>query len=264
MTCVRLRRDATPADMLAIQLDDRAQFLARWRDLALQLVDADAQRGQPRRQEFARLLSHWEGRAQSRIRSSYRLVRAFRDRTEAAVWDSILQALGLGDGRRAAAGAFRRTAVDPRDAFNRCTCCRRSTPAGANSCSRRWIRCSRKKKKPVRSWPAAPGARHSPVRVRHPLSQCAAVSLAPARHARSRAARRSRHAASAGRRFRRIRTLCGHAGPGSARAICTSPAGRADIRFHLIIGRDSRNGQQGQPLPFLPGAAQHRLVLSPR
>jgi penicillin amidase len=71
---------ATPADMLKIQLDDRALFLSRWRDLALGVLtpDAVAVGGSEMRGEFRRLLQEtWTGHA-SIDSVAYRLVRAFR------------------------------------------------------------------------------------------------------------------------------------------------------------------------------------------
>jgi penicillin G amidase len=69
---------ATPADMLKVHLDDRALFLARWRDLALRTLTPQAITGSPARQEFRRLVeTTWSGRA-SVESVAYRLVRAFR------------------------------------------------------------------------------------------------------------------------------------------------------------------------------------------
>jgi penicillin amidase len=66
---------ATPRDLLGVQLDDRALFLERWRDLALKtLAGAD----DPRRAEFRRLVeATWTGKA-SPDSVAYRLVRTFR------------------------------------------------------------------------------------------------------------------------------------------------------------------------------------------
>ena len=84
----------TPADMLRIQLDDRALFLARWRTLLLSLLDAKALEGHPQRAEFRQLIEHWN--AQASVDSvGYRLVRAYHDRTEQAVWDMLLAALNI-------------------------------------------------------------------------------------------------------------------------------------------------------------------------
>lgn len=71
-------RDAfAPKDMLAIQLDDRALFLARWRLLLLDLLDADALRDHPERREYRQLVEDWIPRAAADS-VGYRLVRAFR------------------------------------------------------------------------------------------------------------------------------------------------------------------------------------------
>ena len=44
-----LQAPVTPADMLRVQLDDRAFFLARWRALSLELLDVQALRDHPAR-----------------------------------------------------------------------------------------------------------------------------------------------------------------------------------------------------------------------
>ena len=75
---------ATPQDMLQVQLEDRALFLERWRQLLLQTLTSDTIRGSaereggPLRDEFRRLVdTTWTGRA-SPDSVAYRLVRAFR------------------------------------------------------------------------------------------------------------------------------------------------------------------------------------------
>jgi penicillin amidase len=72
---------ATPRDMLDIQLEDRALFLERWRELLLQTLEAPGSRlpvPDSRREEFRRLIqTAWTGRA-SPDSVGYRLVRAFR------------------------------------------------------------------------------------------------------------------------------------------------------------------------------------------
>jgi penicillin amidase len=72
---------ATPADMLAIQLDDRALFLDRWRTLLLEILaePAEPQAGNAGgRDELRRVVEQtWTGRA-SVDSAGYRLVREFR------------------------------------------------------------------------------------------------------------------------------------------------------------------------------------------
>jgi len=68
---------ATPADMLRVQLDDRALFLARWRELLLATLTPEAGGRDPRRAEMRALVEGWGGRA-SIDSAGYRIVRAFR------------------------------------------------------------------------------------------------------------------------------------------------------------------------------------------
>jgi penicillin G amidase len=68
---------ATERDMLKVQLDDRALFLARWRDLLLKAIAPDAVGGDPRRGEMRELVDKWGGRA-SIDSAGYRIVRAYR------------------------------------------------------------------------------------------------------------------------------------------------------------------------------------------
>ena len=73
-------------DMLSVQLDDRALFLERWRRLLLDLLDEEAVRHRPERQEFRDLVdTTWTGRA-SIDSVAFRLVRAFRSFTVERVY----------------------------------------------------------------------------------------------------------------------------------------------------------------------------------
>jgi penicillin amidase len=64
-------------DFLTLQLDDRALFLARWRELLLATLSPDATRANPRREELRRHVADWGGRAAT-ASVGYRAVRAFR------------------------------------------------------------------------------------------------------------------------------------------------------------------------------------------
>jgi penicillin amidase len=64
-------------DMLQVQLDDRALFLARWRQLLLDVLTPQALAGHPRRAELRRLAEDWGGRAEV-ASAGYRMVRGFR------------------------------------------------------------------------------------------------------------------------------------------------------------------------------------------
>jgi penicillin amidase len=87
-------KPAAPADMLRIQLDDRAVFLTRWHDQLVALLDDQALQGHPERAALKRIVKDWRARA-SVDSVGYRLVRAYHSRTERAVWSMFLQALDI-------------------------------------------------------------------------------------------------------------------------------------------------------------------------
>jgi len=68
---------ATPRDMLAVQLDDRAVFLKRWRDILVNLQDDAYLRGFPARRVAMPLVERWSDHA-SIDDPGYRIVRAAR------------------------------------------------------------------------------------------------------------------------------------------------------------------------------------------
>lgn len=70
-------KKAAPADLLAIQLDDRAVFLARWQKFLLEVLTDDAVAGHPARAELRAAVQTWNGHA-SPDAVAYRVVRNFR------------------------------------------------------------------------------------------------------------------------------------------------------------------------------------------
>jgi penicillin amidase len=80
----------SPADMLPIQLDDRALFLTRWQRLLLDTLDSAAVRDNTGRQEYRQLVEAWESRA-SVDSVGYRLVRDFRTAVRERVFDMLVQ-----------------------------------------------------------------------------------------------------------------------------------------------------------------------------
>jgi penicillin amidase len=83
-------QSARAADMAKLQIDDRALFLTRWRDLLLELLDEEALAARPRRVEARGLVKGWSGRA-SREDVGYTLVRAFRNQVRGQVFQSIVE-----------------------------------------------------------------------------------------------------------------------------------------------------------------------------
>jgi penicillin amidase len=68
---------AAERDMLAIQLDHRALFLERWRDLVVDSLGDETLEGHPQRQQVRELVTGWNGRA-SIDAVGYRIVRGVR------------------------------------------------------------------------------------------------------------------------------------------------------------------------------------------
>ncbi len=81
---------ATPRDLLAVQLDDRALALERWQKLLLAVLTPEVVAGKSDRAELRALGEKWEGRA-SVDSVSYRLVRTFRGAVARRVLDPIFE-----------------------------------------------------------------------------------------------------------------------------------------------------------------------------
>lgn len=78
----------SPADMLAIQYDDRALFLSRWRDVILRVLTDARVAGDPALAEYRELVRDWIPRA-SPESVGYRLVRAFRLEVQSRVFHAL-------------------------------------------------------------------------------------------------------------------------------------------------------------------------------
>jgi penicillin amidase len=80
----------SPADMLAIQYDDRALFLTRWRDVILDLLSDERVAGRPGLVEYRDLVRDWIPRATPES-VGYRLVRAFRLEVQSKVFHALTE-----------------------------------------------------------------------------------------------------------------------------------------------------------------------------
>jgi penicillin amidase len=77
-------------DMLAIQLDTSADFLARWRDLLVRTLTPSALQGDSRRAEARGILTRgWSGQAAADS-AAYRITRLFRDEVSRQVITFVL------------------------------------------------------------------------------------------------------------------------------------------------------------------------------
>lgn len=87
-----LEKDTFDAvDMLAIQIDDRAIFLSRWRDLLLAEIDDEVVAGDERLSEYRDLVDKWIPRAAPES-VGYRLVRSFRLQVQSRLFHALSSA----------------------------------------------------------------------------------------------------------------------------------------------------------------------------
>jgi penicillin amidase len=256
---VSLAHPATEADMLAIQLDSRALFIARWRNLLLALLDEEAMRDSAPRREFRDQLSQWQPNADADA-VGYRLVREFRGEVLDSLWNALVAGLSGPDSRMRRPAAFE--GAGWRLANERPTMI---APPGGDWRAfllARLDATTRKLLEECGSLASCTFGERRPVAIRHPLSR--AVPFL------------SRWLDMP------VRELAGdHHMPrvqdgafGASERFAVSP-GREDQGYLELPGGVSghplspfyRSGfddwAAGRPTPFLPGPAVHRLELEP-
>ena len=257
-----LRTPATPADMLRIQLDDRALFLERWQHLLVELLDADSLAGHPQRAEFRRLIAGWNARA-SVDSVGYRLVREYHERTQEAVWEMILGAVGVQPGEDTTVPAQFEpalwTLVNQRPLHMlaaRYTGWRQFLLAQLDGTIQS-LQASCHELGDCR-WGA-----HEPVRIRHPLSSALPflaglldmpVLELPGDHDMPRVQEGSTGASE------RFAVSPGH----EAQGYFNMPGGQSGHPLSPFYKAGFMDWANGTPTPFLPGAAAHRLTLQPQ
>ncbi len=257
-------RAARPADMLAIQLDDRAVFLARWRGLLLEVLDESAVAADPARARYRQLAEEWIPRA-SVDSVGYRLVRSFRARVLERVMAGLTAELtpALPDDRRLAPSrqfegtAWRLVRARPAHLLNPDYASWRELLLGAVDASIAWYTENYDSPLTERTW----GERNT-VRIQHPLSRAIPV-LAPWLDMPYESLPGDANLPRAqGARF------------GASERFAVSPGAEEAGYFHMPAGQSGHplsswydaghdDWAQGRATPFLPGAAAHRLELVP-
>jgi penicillin amidase len=256
-----LSHQATAADMLKIQLDSRALFVARWRDLLLGLIDEDAMHDAPQRREFRELVSRWKPAA-SADAVGYLLVRVFRANTEDTLWRGLTTSLA------GAAFEARRPAQFEAAGWRLVNERPESIPPPGAAGWREFL--LQRLDASIEELRAECGelascslGRSEPVRVRHPLSRAVpllsglldmpTMELAGDHHMPrvqdGSFGASERFAVSPGREDEGYLELPG------------GPSGHPLSAFYRSGFRDWATGA---PTPFLPGPAAHKLVLRPQ
>nr|PZN81034.1 MAG: penicillin acylase family protein [Pseudomonadota bacterium] len=251
---------ATPADMLRIQLDDRAEFLGRWQQLMIELLDEAALRERPERADVRKLALQWDARAMPES-VSYRVVWTFRTLTERAVWDMFLEALAIDPAGKRPPPQFegplwRLVSERPEhllsDAFEswRAFLLERIDATASE------LRAS------CGALTACTWGERNRVHVRHPLSSALPfasrlLDMPPMPLAGDHDMPRVQDGAF-----------------GASERFAVAPGREAEGYLHIAGGQSGhplsrfyragfREWAEGRPLPFLPGPARHRLTLEP-
>ncbi|HEX2668048.1 MAG TPA: penicillin acylase family protein [Gammaproteobacteria bacterium] len=258
---LRAKDRFTPADMLAIQLDDRALFLARWRSLLLRVLNPQRVADHPERAAFRQAVEEWGGRA-AVDSVGYRLVREFRGAVTAAavaplfadcikadphcdyhglsqlegpVWALInQQPANLLDPAYKSWDALLLAAVDE-------VAARTAAEPGIGAYT----------------WGA-----HNTVHLTHPLSRAVPflsrfLDMAPVQLPGD-----SNMPRVQGEDFgasERMVVSPGH----EAEGILEMPTGQSGYPLSPYYRNSEPDWEQGRPTPFLPGAAEHTLVFEP-
>lgn len=249
-------------DLLAIQLDDRAVFLERWRDLLLSLLTPEATQGNPQRAELRRIVeSNWTGRA-STDSAGYRLVRAFRALFEERAMEMLLAPCKAADpelqpGLPQSEGLIWRLATEKPAHLLDATY--KDWDAFLLEAADRTIELSTKNGTALAesTW----GARNT-TNIGHPLSRAVPLlsrflNMEPRQLPGDENMPRVQ-----GRDF------------GASERMVVSPGHEAEGLFHMPVGQSGhplspnyRDGHEawelGNPTPFLPGPAAHVLTLTP-
>jgi penicillin amidase len=255
------REQFTPADMLAIQLDDRALFLEPWRALLVRVLE-----NSPADSSLARMrsaLEDWDGKA-SVESVSYRLVRAWRAEVVATVLDAFAAAVrvkysdfNLPKLSQTEHAVWELLRVRPPHLLPP------NTPSWDNlleaSAERVMSRMLEQKGDlSARTW----GERNT-ARIRHPLSRALPGFVAQwldmpaeALPGDSNMPRVQAPGFGASERFA--------VAPGDEEGgYFQLPGGQSGHPLSPFYGAGHRDWVEGKPTPFLPGTALHRLRLAP-
>ena len=255
---------AKPADLLAVQLDDEALYLTRWRELFMQTLGDKAVEGQPDLDELREIVRSWDGHASVNA-AGYRLLREFRRVVTTMVINPILEPVQKRDPVARLGTAVEQplwSILTARPAH--------LLPSSAASWDDLLLRGAHLTAKlgehqqpdalPLSecTW-----GRYNTLAMKHPLS-----GALPARFARwlDMAAQPLPGDSNMPRvqmptfgASMRMVVSPGH----EAEGIWEQPGGASSHPFSRFYRAGHQNWTEGKPSPFLPGAAEYRLELRP-
>ena len=251
------------ADMLRIQLDDRAVFLERWQKLLLDTLTPEAIEADPRRGELRKLVDNWGGHAA--IDSvGFRAVREFRLRLIGQLADVLTAPCKAADAKFTIAKMDRTEGpiwrlvserpehlIDPRyDTWDELLLA--AADQVVNDASQKGAKLAQY------TW-----GDYNTTRIQHPLSlavpQLAAWLDMPARALAGDTDNMPRIQGPAVGASQRMGVSPGHESEGYMHM----PCGQSGHPLSPHYGDAHEAWSDGKPSPFLPGPAIHTLVLKP-
>jgi penicillin amidase len=259
---------ATPQDMLKVQLDDRAVFLKRWRDVLVRMQDEAYLRGHSDRRAAIKVVQDWSGRA-SVDDAGYRIVRAFR---------SAIQEKFYRDLTAAARARYPQATFQPSARFED-TAWRIMTLQPENFLDPKYERwdllvmgsfdralAQLKKECGIitdKDWSECTWGKRNTLTMEHPLAGALPVVGRLLRMPSTQLPGDNDMPRVQGKSF------------GASERFAVSPGHEAEGYFHMPGGQSGHPlspyfaaGHEawvnGEPTPFLPGIAEHSLTLSPK
>ena len=253
-----------PADMLAIQYDDRAIFLTRWRELLLEALDATVVAADPELAKYRELVKDWVPRAAPES-VGYRLVRAFRLEVQSQVFHALTEPVRevYGDdvtlrlSNQFEAALWRLVTEQPEHLLPGTYTSWQELMIAAVRTNIRYFADHYEGPLENRSW----GERNT-ASIRHPLSPAVPMLAdyldmpSDPLNGDTNLPKAQGPAFGASERF--------SVAPGDeANGLMHMPAGQSGhpLSDFYRVGHD--DWVQGRPSPFLPGPTQHKLILSP-
>ncbi|MBI2824309.1 MAG: penicillin acylase family protein [Planctomycetia bacterium] len=254
---------ASEADMLAIQLDDRAVFLRPWRKLLLDVLSPEAVEADPRRGELRRAVEYWGDRA-APDSVGYRVVRTFRRNLIGQLSDVLVapckevkESFSIAKLDRTEGPVWRLVSEKPENLIDpRYKNWDELLLAAADAV----VTDATRGGKPISEYT---WGNYNTTSIQHALSR-AVPSLSPWLDMPARALAGDKE------NMPRIQ------GPsmGASQRMAVSPGHEGDGYLHMPCGqsghplsphyRDAHAAwEEGRPTPFLPGATVHTLVLKP-
>ncbi len=254
---------ATEADMLKVQLDDRAVFLEPWQKLLLGVLTPEAIQDDSRRGEMRKYVEEWGGRA-SPDSVGFRLVRTYRRLLIAQLSDLLIAPCKEID-KQCAIYKMDRTEgpvwrmVSERPAHLLAPRCK-SWDDLLLTAADEVLSDAHKDEMPLSKYT---WGNHNTTKIQHPISMARAILSGPLDMP-------ARPVSGDSENLPRIQAPS----MGASQRMAVSPGHEADAYFHMPCGQsghpmsphycDGHSAwEKGQPTPFMPGEVKYTLKLLP-